>query len=138
MEKFYLEHVNTFDIEKKVQQKFFSDFIYVWQVFEEDSLAGLAVLDNVRGKSMPITFLTVFSNTGEIKSARIIKYRESIGGEVENSAWLNQFVGKSATGEFEVGREIDAISGATISVHAITRGIKKLALLFPLIQKSIN
>ena len=138
IEKFYLDEINTIEIEKKVSQRFFNDFVYFWQVFENDSLAGIAMLDNVYGKSMPITFLTLFDHSGEIISVRIVKYRESIGGEVESSYWLGQFVGKTGDDEFKVGQEIDAISGATISVHAITKGVKKLTLLFPYILQKVN
>ncbi len=138
IEKFYLDEINTIEIEKKVSQRFFNDFVYFWQVFENDSLVAIAMLDNVYGKSMPITFLTVFDQSGEIISVRIIKYRESIGGEVESTYWLEQFVGKKTDNEFKVGQEIDAISGATISVHAITNGVKKLTLIFPYIQQKVN
>lgn len=136
--KYSLNGIYITEIEKQAQQRFNADFVYIWKVIENDSLVAVALLDNVTGKSMPITFLTIFSTGGEIIYTRVIKYRESIGGEIENVQWLEQFIGKNITNEFKVGREIDAISGATISVNAITRGIKKLTLLFPFIQKEIN
>jgi Na+-translocating ferredoxin:NAD+ oxidoreductase RnfG subunit len=125
-------------VEKEVRQKFFGDFLYTWKIQKDDTLLGIAVLDNVYGKSMPITFLTIFDAEGNIRSAHIIKYRESIGGEVGNEIWLSQFKGKNAQNSFKVGQEVDAISGATISVNSVSRGLKKLTLLFPFIQKKIN
>ena len=40
-------------------------------------------MDNVIGKSMPITFIVVFNDTGEVKYSSLIKYREAYGGEVK-------------------------------------------------------
>ncbi|MBD3226105.1 MAG: FMN-binding protein [Caldithrix sp.] len=117
------------DIEKEVHQSFFMDQVYLWQIFRQDSLVGYALLDNVRGKSLPITFMVLFNGRAEITSSHIVKYRESIGGAVSNPQWQKQFTGKDASSGFSVGDHIDGISGATISVHAVSKGIRKLALL---------
>lgn len=87
---------------------------------------------------MPITFLVILHNSGKINAVRIIKYREAYGGSISNTGWLNQFTGKNAKSGYEAGKDIDAISGATISVNALAKGIKKLVLLFPYIQKNIT
>jgi Na+-translocating ferredoxin:NAD+ oxidoreductase RnfG subunit len=126
------------DIEIQVRQRFFKNFVYVWKINVGDSLKGYAVLDNVYGKSMPITFLVIFDTTGKIMTTEIIKYREAYGGQIANKNWLNQFTGMGKESAFKKGADIDAISGATISVNAITKGIKKLVLLFPYIQISVN
>ena len=137
-QKLSLEVSEKKKIENIVYQRFFKDFVYVWKITESDSLKGYAVLDNVYGKSMPITFLVILNNAGKIIETRIIKYREAYGGSISNLSWLKQFTGKNANSSFKTGKDIDAISGATISVNALTRGIKKLVLLFPYIQKNVN
>jgi Na+-translocating ferredoxin:NAD+ oxidoreductase RnfG subunit len=38
---------------------------------------------------------------------------------------LKQFLGKSTNSDYQVGKNIDGISGATISVNAVTRGIHR-------------
>ncbi len=53
-------------------------------------------------------------------------YREPYGGEVAYDAWRKQFRGKSAADSLRVGREIRSISGATISAHAVTLGVRRL------------
>ncbi len=118
-----------------VRQKFFREKLHVWTLFDSDSLYGIGVLDNVIGKSMPITFLVVFNLEGLIIHSEIIKYREPYGGEVSSRNWLRQFYTKYNNSSFKVGKEIDGISGATISVNSVSRGIHKLALLVPEIIK---
>lgn len=96
------------------------------------------MLDNVYGKTAPITFLVVFDTSGIIRSTLVLKYRESHGGQVQNKGWLKQFIGRGQSSKYRVGREVSAISGATISVNAMARGIKKLSLLFPFIRQSFK
>lgn len=95
-----------------------------------DSLA-LAIVDNVKGKSLPITFLVIFNPDATIRRVAIVKYREAIGGEVTQQPWLKQFMGQDRQSNYTVGQSIDGISGATISVYAVTRGVQRLAFLAP-------
>jgi len=117
------------EIENKVKQKFHSDFVYLYKIKNNEKPIGYAILDNVYGKSLPITFLVLFDLKGNIKSSHIVKYREQYGGAVKNKNWNDQFVGRNSDSSFEVGKNINSISGATISVNSVTKGIKKLTLL---------
>src|SRR5439155_532738 len=47
-------------------------------------------------------------------------------GEVAYGPWRRQFRGKSAGDSLRVGKEIRSISGATISVHAVTLGVRRM------------
>jgi Na+-translocating ferredoxin:NAD+ oxidoreductase RnfG subunit len=116
-------------IEKKVGQKFFSNEVYLYKIFIDKKLIGYGLLDNVYGKSLPITFLVMYDNTGKILCSEIIKYREPYGGAIQSKEWNNQFIGKNMDSDFVVGKDVSGISGATISVNSVTKGIKKLTLL---------
>jgi len=48
------------------------------------------------------------------------------GGEVAYEPWRRQFRGKSTGDSLRVGKEIRSISGATISVHAVTLGVRRM------------
>ncbi len=98
----------------------------VWRVARADSLLGFAAVRNVIGKDQPITFLVAIDPADRLKDVDVLVYREPYGGEVAYEAWRRQFRGKSAADSLRVGREIRAISGATISVHAVTLGVKQL------------
>lgn len=121
------------EIEMSCKQRFFSESIFVWSVKISDSLLALGIMDNVYGKSQPITFLTLFNLDGTIQSNHIVKYREEHGGAVSNYTWNKQFIGMDYNSN--VKDEVDAISGATISVNSIKKGVKKLLLLFDSIKK---
>ena len=116
-------------IQNIAKQVFFRNEVYVWKIFRNDSTVGFAILDNVKGKSLPITFLVIFNSEGKIIKSEIIKYREQIGGEIGSEKWNEQFIGKNAKSGFLPGEDIHGISGATISVISVSKGIKKLAYL---------
>ena len=98
----------------------------VLRVARGDSLLGFAAVRNVIGKDQPITFLVAIDPADRLKDVDVLVYREPYGGEVAYEAWRRQFRGKSAADSLRVGREIRAISGATVSVHAVTLGVKQL------------
>ena len=98
----------------------------VLRVSRADSLLGFAQVGNVLGKDQPITFLVAIDPADRLKDVDILVYREPYGGEVAYEPWRRQFRGKTAADSLRVGREIRSISGATISVHAVTLGVRRL------------
>ncbi len=102
------------------------DTASVLRVSRVDSLLGFAVVGNVLGKDQPITFLVAIDPTDRLKDVDILVYREPYGGEVAYEPWRRQFRGKGTGDSLRVGREIRSISGATISVHAVTLGVRRM------------
>ena len=87
---------------------------------------------------MPITFMVILNIDGSIISSTIIKYRESYGGEIGNARWLAQFNHYNPDSTYKIGKDIDAITGATISVNSVTKGIQKIVLLFPYVKDKLQ
>lgn len=85
------------------------------------------------GKEEPITAGFVVSD-GKLYQARILTYRESRGGEVRYPAFLKQYQGVELQADYHLNRNIDGISGATLSVNAMNR-MARLALYFDRIRK---
>ena len=125
-------------VQNKVKQRFYRDELYYWNISNNDTTIAYALMDNVLGKSMPITFLVILNNEGNILASEVIKYREAYGSEVGNKNWLAQFTYFNDTTGFKVGKNIDGISGATISVNSLSKGIQKMVVLFPFIKDKLN
>src|SRR6266700_185182 len=89
------------------------DTASVLRVSRADSLLGFAAVGNVLGKDQPITYLVAIDPTDRLKDVDILVYREQYGG-------------KSTGDSLRVGKEIRSISGATISVHAVTLGVRRM------------
>lgn len=84
------------------------------------------ILDEI-GKDKPITtgFVT---NQGRIETARVLIFRESRGWEVRHAFFTDQFNQVSLNTANKLDRHIDNITGATLSVRAVTK-LARLALL---------
>lgn len=87
---------------------------------------GWGVVDNVMGKEQPITYLLIVDRNLQVRGLEILAYRETRGAEIQRQAWRQQFVGKTGQSDLKVGKDIDAISGATISTNAVSEGAKRL------------
>ncbi len=85
------------------------------------------ILDEI-GKEEPITAGFVVSD-GKILQVRVLTYRESRGGEVRYPAFLKQYQGVELQSDYHLNNNIDGISGATLSVNAMSR-MARLALYF--------
>ena len=102
------------------------DSARVLRVSRGDSLLGFAQVGNVLGKDQPITFLVAIDVADRLKDVDILVYRESYGGEGAYEPWRKQFRGHVAGDSLRVGKEIRNISGATISVHAVTLAVRRM------------
>ena len=77
------------------------------------------VLEEI-GKELPITVgIIIEANT--IRNLRVMTYRENRGGEVATPAFTDQFINAELEANNELDVKIDGISGATLSVHSLTR-----------------
>jgi len=110
------------------KRSFSSKTVYIGRI--KNNIVGYAIIDNVKGKSRPITYMVVIGPEGKIKQVEILAYRESHGGEVRYPSFLKQFIGKQVSDRIRHRRDIKNISGATISCRAITNGARTMLILW--------
>jgi len=106
--------------------------IYMYKIYEtrftfytgikNGKSMGSMLIDNIIGKSFPITFMTVLNTDGTVRDVEIMVYREPQGWEVRYKSFRSQFYGKDTSSN---SNEILSISGATLSVRAIKIGVYK-------------
>ncbi len=78
------------------------------------------------GKEKPITTGIVVDG-GEIERLKVLIYRETRGWEVRYPFFTDQFQGTELTERRRLDKDIDGISGATLSVNALEK-LARLAL----------
>ncbi|MCS6244598.1 MAG: FMN-binding protein [Opitutus sp.] len=83
------------------------------------------ILEEV-GKTKPITMGLVVAG-GRLERIKVLIYRESHGWEVKYPFFTDQFNGIGLDASGRLSRPIDGISGATLSVNALTK-LGRLAL----------
>lgn len=78
------------------------------------------------GKEQPITVGLVI-HQGRIENVKVLTYRESRGDEVRHDFFTRQFTNISLKPDTRLDKNIDGISGATLSVQALSK-LARLAL----------
>lgn len=89
-----------------------------------DNAKTVWILEEI-GKEKPITFGIVVADN-KIQQMKVLAFRESRGDEIRYPAFTRQFDGAQLIDQ-QLDRHIDGISGATLSVWAMT-SIARLAL----------
>jgi hypothetical protein len=101
-----------------------------WKAQAGGRTLGLIVVDHVIGKHLYIDYAVAIDTSGRVQRVDILQYRESYGGEVRERSWLSQFVGKSSASTLKVDSDIRNISGATLSSHHVTEGVKRVLAVY--------
>jgi Na+-translocating ferredoxin:NAD+ oxidoreductase RnfG subunit len=94
---------------------------------------GYAVIDHEIGKSFPITFMVVLNVDGSVRDVEIMVYREPRGWEVRYPSFMDQFTGKNADTDY---RTINSITGATLSVRAMVKGVSRVTAAYKVLYLS--
>ena len=99
-----------------------------------DGVTSAWILDEI-GKELPIT-IGVSVAAGAIDNVRVLEFRESRGWEVRYPFFTDQFVDARLESDERLDRHIDGITGATLSVKAVTRVARIALLLHDQVTKS--
>lgn len=89
-----------------------------------------------RSRSREITAGFVVRD-GKLEKTQVLSHRESRGRQVRSRSFTRQFEGASLTGDRQLDRRIDAITGATISSTAV-QSMARTALFLHQKASSLN
>jgi len=108
----------------------------IFRLTRDNSFTGYAILASAKGRMESFDFMVIYNTHSEVEFIKVLIYRSSHGQEITNKNWLKQFYSK--TGIFTYGKDIQAISGATLSAKSITEKINKLTILITEQTKNQN
>jgi hypothetical protein len=108
-------------IERDCGVKVYPGSLRVWKAAD-----GYFFTDSVIGKHDLINYAVALAGDGKVRQLEILEYREAYGGEVRNAHWRSQFVGRRHGDPVRIGRDIQNISGATLSSEHLTDGMRRL------------
>ncbi|MFN3739426.1 MAG: 4Fe-4S binding protein [Thermodesulfovibrionales bacterium] len=85
------------------------------------------VRPDIKGYAGPIKVLLVIDRNGILRGLKILEHRETKNYVyyMETEQYLSQYIGKSIKDPFEIDKDIDGISRATVSVDALARTIRE-------------
>ncbi|MEW6325284.1 MAG: FAD:protein FMN transferase [Nitrospirota bacterium] len=112
-------------VERRLGGKIRDTHYDIWLGSREGAPVGYAVKLDVTGKERPITFMVGVNPGGAIVGIEVLVYRESQGSEIRAAHFMRQFHGKTLDAPLKLNRDIDSISGATLSSRSTTYAAKK-------------
>lgn len=97
-------------------------------------ILGYAAIDSHIVRSLPETILVVLSPEGQVRSTVVLAFHEP-PEHMPSDKWLSQFRQKRLDRELWPGRDIAGILGSTLTVQAISQGVRKVLALFEILIK---
>lgn len=102
-----------------------SRLVTVYEGLRGRESLGWAFLDTHTVRTLPETILLVLQPDGQVQATHLLAFHEPPEYRpVER--WLARFTGRSLDPDLAVGRDVDGISGATITARAVTSAVRRL------------
>ncbi len=103
-------------------------FAYI-QASDAKKTIGYAVLSEdlnlgIKGYGGPVPLMIALSPTGEVLNIRALSNNETPSYSGALGSFVQQFIHKGPMNRLELGRDIDAITGATITSDAVTETVR--------------
>lgn len=99
---------------------------------------GYFIIDEVVGKHEHIKYAVGINPDGTVKLIDIMEYTESYGDEVRQATWRSQFIGKTSSDAIKLNKDIQNISGATLSCKHLADGVKRVMTMYELALKPLK
>ena len=116
-------------IERQLGQKLGKSEYIFYVAHSAGHIDGYALFDREIGQHEYIDFATFSDCDGRVTRVEVVAYREPYGEGIRSKRFRKQFVGKEAASGFRPGHDIDVISGATLSVRAMAKAVRRATLL---------
>lgn len=122
-------------LEERLKQRFPFRGVRIHHAWLGDRHLGRAVVTEEIGKYRPMTFLVALDDADVVRRVDLLVFRESHGYQVEGRTFMDQFAGLSRKDPIRVGKDIDAVSGATLSARGISKGVKRMLYFFEVLDR---
>ncbi len=111
-----------------------TDQIRVRSIEGQSDRLGYCVESTVAGRSGPFRIRVLVDPALSVKQASVVSYPWERGRDVRKLAFTGQFEGKGPEAPLQVGQDIDAMTGATLSSKAMCEGVRDSIALLETIQ----
>ena len=103
--------------------------VVLQEAYRGEEFLGRALLLEEIGKTLPFRFLVAITPAGQVDQVLLLNYREPRGHEIERGAFRAQYHGKALADPIRRGQDIRNVTGATISVDSLSRGVRRALVL---------
>lgn len=97
---------------------------------KDGAKTAVALIDEEPGKWGPVVFIIALDLNGAVKQVEVLSYEEKRGQPIARRSFMSQFDGKTSKNPIEVYKDINGVSGATISSRCATFAVRKAIALY--------
>lgn len=102
-----------------------TSFTFFYGKSEEGKLNKACTVVPQQGKEGPMTVGVCMDSSGLVSSVSVLTNEEERGKKALTQKFLNQFKAKGLGSSFQVGKDIDGVTGATVTSQAISEAVRK-------------
>ncbi len=94
-------------------------------VWGPGGVVGYVADAEVVSRSGPFRIRVILDSAARVRRAWVTRYVGRRGRQVKSARFTDQFIGKGPGDALRVGRDIDAVTGATLSSRAMAGGVRQ-------------
>jgi Na+-translocating ferredoxin:NAD+ oxidoreductase RnfG subunit len=111
-----------------------ADEMIVKMIGHHGDCLGYWVEATVAARSGPFRIRILVDSNLTVKQTQVVSYSWERGRDVRKPDFTRQFEGKGPDSPLQIGEDIDAMTGATLSSRAMTRGVRDTISMLGTIQ----
>lgn len=96
----------------------------VYTIHGKGERSGFLLSTSAKGRYDLFDYSIIYSDTLSVLGVRVTAYRSSHGGAICSKGWLKQFQGYDGE-EIKLGKDIDSVSGATVSATSMVADMQR-------------
>ncbi|MCP4611974.1 MAG: FMN-binding protein [Planctomycetes bacterium] len=127
--------ITELQISREARNTSFPDDAKVSEIKGPSALLGYCVESKVVSRSGPFKIRVLLDPQVYVKRASVISYPWDRGRDVRKRAFTSQFEGKGPGDSIQIGKDIDVMTGATISSNVMAEGVRDTIKLVELIKE---
>ena len=120
----YLTSDEVAAVERTARSKLPSAIVTAFVARKDGAVTGRAVLDTHTIRTMPETVLTVVEPDGRLRMALVLQFAEP-SDYLPREGWLRTLEGRPLDDELWPGRGVRRVTGATLTVQALTEAVRR-------------
>lgn len=130
----YLTKEQTTAVEQAAHSRLPSAIVTAFIARRDGAVTGRAVLDTHTVRTMPESVLTVVEPDGRLRMALVLQFSEP-PDYLPREGWLRTLDGKVLDDELWPGRGVRRVTGATLTVQALTEAVRRSLAIDALVLK---
>jgi len=127
--------ITELQISQEVRNTGLPDNAKVSEIKGLSGLLGYCVESKVVSRSGPFKIRVLLDPQVYVKRASVISYPWGRGRDVRKRAFTSQFEGKGPGDSIQIGKDIDVMTGATISSNVMAEGVLDTIKLIELVRE---